>query len=111
MDNRNINIATIAEIAAALQHLNQQVVFVGGAVIGLYANDPSPDEVRPTDDVDIALDMVALNDWQQTIEKLLVLGFYPDPERHTINSYRYKNIPVDIMSAAAGPLGTNEPLV
>ncbi|MBX2923232.1 MAG: nucleotidyl transferase AbiEii/AbiGii toxin family protein [Chitinophagaceae bacterium] len=105
MANRNINIAIIAEIAATLQHLNRQVVFVGGAVISLYANDPAPDEVRPTDDVDIALHIVTLNDWQQTIEKLLALGFYPDPERHTINSYRYKNIPVDIMSAAAGPWG------
>jgi hypothetical protein len=33
------------------------------------------------------------------------LGFHPDPFGHAICSYKYKDIPVDIMSIEDGPLG------
>ena len=32
MENRVINIATVAEVALALQELKDQMVFIGGAV-------------------------------------------------------------------------------
>ena len=50
MRNRIINLSVVAEIAQALGDLNQSVVFVGGAVISLYTDDPAADEVRPTQD-------------------------------------------------------------
>jgi hypothetical protein len=31
------------------------MVFVGGAVISLYTDDPATDEVRPTSDIDLTL--------------------------------------------------------
>jgi len=51
MENRIINIATVAEVANALKELNNQMVFVGGAVVSLYTDDPSADEIRPTGDI------------------------------------------------------------
>ncbi|MFC2186704.1 nucleotidyl transferase AbiEii/AbiGii toxin family protein [Fulvivirgaceae bacterium LMO-SS25] len=105
MENRTINIAVVAEIAEALQDLNQNMVFVGGAVVSLYTDDPAADEVRPTQDVDLTLNIINLSNWQEVQERLGVLGFHPDPFGHAICSFKYNDIPVDIMSSEDGPLG------
>jgi len=81
------------------------MVFVGGAVVSLYTDDPAADEIRPTQDIDMTLNIINLGHWSQIQEKLGKLGFHPDPFGHAICSYKYKDIPVDIMSAEDGPLG------
>jgi len=105
VENRIINIAVVAEIAEALKHIKQEMVFVGGAVVSLYTDDPAADEIRPTEDVDMTLNIINLSHWQQVQEQLGALGFHPNPFGHAICSYKYKNIPVDIMASEDGPLG------
>jgi len=105
LENKVINIAVVAEIAKALAPLKEEVIFVGGAVVSLYTDDPAADEVRPTQDVDMTLNILNLGHWVKLQEKLAILGFYPDPQGHAICSYKYKDIPVDIMSLEDGPLG------
>lgn len=105
MENRTINIAVVEEVAEALKDLKKEVVFVGGAVVSLYADDPAATEIRPTADVDMTLNIVNLNTWNDIQTKLASLGFYPDPFGHAICSYKFKNIPVDIMASEDGPLG------
>lgn len=55
MENKVINIKIVARVARALKELKDQMVFIGGAVISLYADDPSADEIRPTADIDMAI--------------------------------------------------------
>lgn len=105
MENRIINIGVVAEVAQALKDFKNHMVFVGGAVVSLYTDDPAADEIRPTADIDMTLNVVNLNNWSEIQEKLSDLGFHPDPFGHAICSYKYKNIPVDIMPAEDGPLG------
>lgn len=105
MENRTINIAAIAEVAEALKDIKDQMVFVGGAVVSLYTDDPAADEIRPTQDIDMALNIVNISHWEKVQEKLGALGFHPDPFGHAICSYKYKDIPVDIMASEDGPLG------
>jgi predicted nucleotidyltransferase len=105
LENRTINIAVVAEVAEALQHIKDQMVFVGGAVVSLYTDDPAADEIRPTQDIDMTLNIVNLSHWEKVQEQLGALGFYPDPFGHSICSYKYKDIPVDIMASEEGPLG------
>ncbi len=105
MENRTINIAVVAEIAHALQELKDQMVFVGGAVVSLYTDDPAANEIRPTSDIDLTLNILNLNKWSELQEKLSALGFHPDPDGHAICSYKYKNIPVDNMPSEDGPFG------
>ena len=57
MENKIINIAIVAEIANALKELKDQMVFVGGAVVSVYADDPSANEIRPTSDVDLTINL------------------------------------------------------
>ncbi|WMJ74167.1 hypothetical protein RCC89_13470 [Cytophagaceae bacterium ABcell3] len=57
MKNTHINREATKKIAKALGELNEKVVYVGGAVVSLYIDDPSADDVRPTKDVDITFEI------------------------------------------------------
>lgn len=105
MENKIINIAVVAEIAEALKDIKQDMVFVGGAIISLYTDDPAADEIRPTQDVDMTINILNLGHWEEVQKKLSELGFQPDPFGHAICSYKYNDIPVDIMATEDGPLG------
>ena len=43
-------------IASAMQELNARLVYVGGAMAGAYATDPTATEPRTTLDVDCVVD-------------------------------------------------------
>lgn len=51
MSNHLINLDGVRIVATALAELNEKVAFVGGATVGLYADDPAAAEPRPTDDI------------------------------------------------------------
>lgn len=99
----------VAEVAAALKDLKSEMVFVGGAVVSLYTDDTAADEIRPTQDIDMTLNIVNLAHWKQVQEKLGDLGFHPDPFGHAVCSYKYKDIPVDVMATEDGPFGPTNP--
>jgi hypothetical protein len=105
MENRTINIAAVAEVAQGLKELKNKMVFVGGAVVSLYADDPVADEIRPTSDIDMTINLMNFSNWAKMQERLAELGFYPDPFGHNICSYKYRDIPVDIMPAEDSLLG------
>lgn len=86
MKNRIINIGVVAEIGQALQELKDEMVFVGGAVVSLYADDVTADEIRPTSDIDMTIKLLKFSNWVKMQERLSELGFYPDPFGHTICS-------------------------
>ena len=65
MENRVINLGVVAEVAEALKIFKDQVVFVGGAVISLYTDDPAADEIRPTGDIDMTLKVLNLGRWSE----------------------------------------------
>lgn len=95
----------MAEVAEALQDIKKDMVFVGGAVVSLYTDDPAADEIRPTQDIDMTLNIVNPSHWEKVQTQLGALGFHPDPSGHAICRYKYKDIPVDIMATEDGPLG------
>jgi hypothetical protein len=51
------NITRIKVVYDALEERANEVVFVGGATVALYADRPSG-EARPTDDVDILMELM-----------------------------------------------------
>ncbi|WP_242085556.1 hypothetical protein [Aestuariivivens sediminis] len=104
MRNKIINIITVAEVAKALKELKDQMIFVGGAVVSLYADEPT-EEVRQTDDIDVTINLINYASWVEMQERLAQLGFSPDPEGHAICSYLYKGISMDIMPSEDGPIG------
>lgn len=98
MKNTTINLGIIKTIATALGELNEKVIYVGGAVVSLYINDPAADDVRPTKDVDISVSVVSLVELEALREALINKGFYQSAEDNVICRFRYKDILVDVMS-------------
>ena len=65
MENTLVNRKVIKIIANALGELNERVVYVGGAVVSLYSNDPAADDVRPTQDLDISMEIASVGELEK----------------------------------------------
>ena len=95
----------VAEVAEALQDLKKEMVFVGGSIISVYTDDAAADEVRPTGDIDMTIQLSGYSEWVKLQERLLTLGFSPNPEGHTICNYLYNGIEIDIMPMEDSSIG------
>ena len=98
MKNTLINREATLTIANALGELNEYVVYVGGAVVSFYIDDPAADDVRPTKDIDIVLEIASLVELEEVRTKLTKKGFYQSNEDDVMYRFRYKDIKVDVMS-------------
>ena len=105
MHNKVINLALVVQVAKGLQELKDKMVFIGGAVISLYTDDPAAEEIRPTADIDMTINLANYAEWAQMQERLAELGFYPDPQGQSICSYKYQDIAIDIMPADDSSIG------
>ncbi|MBO9684485.1 MAG: nucleotidyl transferase AbiEii/AbiGii toxin family protein [Flavisolibacter sp.] len=91
------NISRIRAVAQALKPLNQKVVFVGGATIALYGNWNTAFEVRPTDDIDVVIELATYGSFAKLEERLREIGFVNDTEAKVVCRYKIRGITVDIM--------------
>ena len=100
----HINIVRIKVVNNALGDLRDKVVFVGGATVSLYP-DRKQFEVRPTDDVDIIIEILNYVGRTELEEKLRLLGFQHDLESSIICRYKIQGIIVDIMPTNDSSIG------
>lgn len=91
------NIVRIKVLAQALSSIEHKIVFVGGAVVELYCDDSARAEVRPTDDIDIVIELQNLGSYTKLEETLRGIGFQNDIFSGIICRYKYHDIVVDIM--------------
>lgn len=98
------NILRIKIVYDALEELGPEVIFVGGATVSLYA-DRLGDEIRPTDDVDILIEILNYRDYAGIEDKLRLKGFNNDVESGVICRYKVRGIVVDVMPTSKEILG------
>lgn len=98
------NIARIRAVSNALGPLKDQVVFVGGATVSLYA-DRAAAEVRPTEDVDIVVEITSRLQYALLEDQLRKIGFANDPTAKFVGRFLLPNIIVDVMSIEESILG------
>ncbi len=99
------NILRIKVVHEALgEDLNKVVIFIGGAVVSLYHDRPSVD-VRPTDDVDILVELLTYSGYVELEEKLRVRGFVNDIESGVVCRYTINGITVDVLPTSEKILG------
>ncbi len=72
-----VNKNLIIKVADALGDLNEAVVYVGGAVVFLYADDPAASDVRPTKDIDLFLEIATYGYLTKLQKKLSQKKFFP----------------------------------
>jgi predicted nucleotidyltransferase len=90
------NITRIKAVYNALAELRDQVVFVGGATVSLYSDRPGFD-FRPTEDVDIVIELLNLSGYAELETKLRSIGFVNDQESKIICRFKINGIIVDFM--------------
>ncbi len=98
LKNTRINRLATKRVATALGELNEKVVYVGGGIVSLYIDDPAAEDVRPTKDVDISLEIVSLDQLDSLRERLNEKGFTQSHEDKVICRFRLEDIKVDVMS-------------
>jgi len=55
--NGPVNIEVVEKVARGLKPMLDKLVFVGGAIIELYIDDPAAPPLRPTTDVDVVIEV------------------------------------------------------
>ena len=94
----HINIVRLKVVAEVLSSLEDVFVFVGGATVSLYATNPElASEVRPTEDVDVIVEIATYAGFIGLEERLRSVGFSNDAESKVICRYKIQGIIVDIM--------------
>ncbi|MEP1094034.1 MAG: hypothetical protein ABJG78_02930 [Cyclobacteriaceae bacterium] len=103
--NTSINLKVVKLVAEALGELREEVLFVGGSVASLYANDPAASDPRPTKDIDVSVQVASYAEMNKLSELLAQKGFQPSPEFSVIYRRRFKDILVDFIPFEPTPLG------
>lgn len=98
LKNTIINRKATSRVALALGDLNKDVVYVGGAMVSLYIDDPAAEDVRPTKDIDITLEIANVGQLEKLRVALEDKGFVQSAEDDVICRFRLKEIKVDVMS-------------
>ncbi|HRW22299.1 MAG TPA: hypothetical protein P5509_10010 [Bacteroidales bacterium] len=100
------NIEMLQIVAKGLGDLKNEVVFVGGAVAELYADNPAASDIRPTTDVDCVIELSSRSSFAKLEEALRKKGFKNDTTKGApICRYIYKGVKVDVMPTDSKLLG------
>lgn len=73
-----MSVAQLEAAASALGDLLSEVVFLGGATVGLWSTDPAARPARVTLDVDVVADVYTLGDYERFQAALRARGFSED---------------------------------
>lgn len=104
MKNHSYNIERIKAVSQALGKLKDDVVFVGGATVSLYA-DRMAEEVRATMDVDIVAQIYTRLEYAKLEDELRQLGFTNDTTASFLGRYKLEDLIVDVMPISESILG------
>lgn len=100
------NIEMLAVVANGLGEMKNEVVFVGGSVAELYANDPAASDIRATLDVDCVVEISSRLKYYELEELLRAKGFHNDTTPGApLCRWVYKQIIVDVMPIDDNILG------
>jgi len=106
MDSESgLNRERIAWVAKQLEELVDEVVFLGGAVVGFMLTDPAAPDVRPTLDVDVIVQVSSLMRYYELQEQLRSKGFSEDTEDGVICRWKKGDQKLDVMPTDEAILG------
>ena len=102
------NLAAIAAVAERLDRLGLHYAFVGGSIVNLLIDHPGLSPARPTDDVDVILEVLTAQRYSDIEARLRDLGFNHDVRANApLCRWLLGAMTVDIMPTDGGFLGLN----
>ena len=102
-----MNVELLDLAATALGDLVDEVMFVGGATIELWITRPGAVDVRPTEDVDVVVEVTTRTAFHDFEGRLRTRGFTEAPDSRVICRWRHleSSLVLDAMPARAAILG------
>ncbi len=110
----NTNTARLKDIAIILGEIKDEVVFIGGATVGLYIDDKAAPTPQPSEDIDCVVEIASYGEWSDFEAKLRHKGFQDfdisgnDKDPPTCRKY-ILGIKVDFMPVEEAVLGYGNP--
>lgn len=100
------NIKMLQAVAIGLGDIKDEMVFVGGAVVELYADNSALSDIRTTFDIDCIIEIGSRVAHAKLEERLRTRGFTNDTSKGApICRWLYKGIKVDVMPTDSRVLG------
>jgi predicted nucleotidyltransferase len=102
------NIGALRSVADRLDEIRIPYAFVGGSIVNLLLDFPELSPARPTDDVDVILEVATSRIYAEIEEKLRKVGFAHDVRQGApICRWVLGNLTVDIMPTNGEFIGLN----
>ena len=105
LKNQTINLKVVEKVALALEEINDDVIYVGGAVVSLYVTDKGAEQPRPTKDIDISVQISSYAQMDQLRERLASKKIYPASSETVMYRYTYEDVLIDFIPFEETPLG------
>lgn len=101
------NLEMLRQVATRLGPLREQMVFLGGATVGLFLTDSAAPVARPTKDVDVIVEVASTMDYVTRLrEALRAQGFSEDTTPGApLCRWTADGIVLDVMPTSADVLG------
>lgn len=105
------NLGILRTVADQLDRLGLSYAFVGGSIVNLLLDDPTLSPARPTDDVDVILEVLTSEKYSSVETRLRDLGFSHDMTPGApLCRWLLNGVTVDIMPTEGAALGLNTDL-
>lgn len=102
------NLGAMRAVAERLDRVGLPYAFVGGSVVNLLVDHPDLIPARPTDDVDVIIDLIAGARYSEVEAKLREVGFSHDMRQGAPKCrWILEGVTVDIMPTDGAGLGLN----
>jgi len=105
LKDKAINLRIVEKVASTLKELNDEIIYVGGAVVSLYITDEGAEQPRPTKDIDISVQISTYSQMDQLRIKLATNNIYPAPTETVLYRYSFDDILIDFIPYEETPLG------
>ena len=105
LKDKIINLIIIEKVAKTLEEINDDVIYVGGAIVSYYVTDLGAEQPRPTKDIDISVQISSYSEMDQLREKLESKGIYPAPKEKVMYRYELGDILIDFIPFEETSLG------
>ena len=110
MEVLNPNRENLEQTARALKSILPELVFVGGALTGVFINDPAATDIRITKDVDVIAKVAGTQGYLWGTQQMRALGFNPDTsEEAPACRWVKEGLMVDLMGTSETPFGPTNP--
>ncbi|OQW53714.1 MAG: hypothetical protein A4S09_06600 [Proteobacteria bacterium SG_bin7] len=99
------NIEVLRTVLHKLEDLADDLVFIGGSVIGLYIKDKNVTDIRPTKDIDCVVKVTSRTQYESLSKKLRAKGFNEDMQSDVNCRFRSGSLILDVMPTDKKILG------